>query len=764
MIRVPRCISAFVFISLLFTSSAYAQCDPVISGAIINVAAECFNESTALVVNPGSADQHGWQYSDDTGQDSVNGGTVGGTAFEIFGTAFSERYVPSAGDEINRYQLCLVLNSNLPLNGVAYGAAADGNIGWGDVLINLGTGDFLSTSQGSELFAVRFAGENDSGAADVGTYKDVSGMSVSGSNSGFAHWNAYANHVTNKGKSPVMGDLGSDPTGYYSGSISENVIDLGTLITQGVTFLTDQQLEDLGFDIDRWPGENIGFCWNKWDWIDPCGVIGGDGSLCRHCGELCGPGGDDSDNDGTKDCADDCDDDPAKTEPGQCGCGVADTDNDNDGTANCNDECVEDSAKTAAGLCGCGVADTDSDSDGTPDCNDDCESDPLKTTTGQCGCGVADTDSDQDGTANCNDGCVEDPEKTDAGICGCGVSDIDSDQDGTADCNDECIDDANKTSAGICGCGVADTDSDGDNVADCNDSCIDDADKVDPGICGCGVSDIDSDLDGIADCNDLCPEDSEKSEAGSCGCGVADVDSDEDGVLDCQDLCPNDADKTVPGQCGCGFTEHFCQDDSFAVCGDGLLHKSEQCDDGNSEIGDGCVNCQFEDDLILNSDCDVENTSELQAQLDGYAKSLEKKGRKYARKVTRLAKARGVSTIRWQKNIFEDLNRNQISAWTAIWVPSSIKITCNDAGTQFCSVVSNTESLQTYQIGIDNLLRLSRKIRRRLKREAVLAGDTRVLRKAKRYQRKYRKMQQLIISDLAQMPTTNLACADVVLP
>ena len=34
----------------------------------------------------------------------------------------------------------------------------------------------------------------------------------------------------------------------------------------------------------------------------------------------------DTDGDGTMDCIDDCPDDPAKTEPGACGCGVADTD------------------------------------------------------------------------------------------------------------------------------------------------------------------------------------------------------------------------------------------------------------------------------------------------------------------------------------------------------------------------------------------------------------------------------------------------------
>ncbi|MCP4845405.1 MAG: hypothetical protein GY901_09935, partial [Actinomycetia bacterium] len=47
----------------------------------------------------------------------------------------------------------------------------------------------------------------------------------------------------------------------------------------------------------------------------------------------------DSDGDGTPDCLDDCENDPDKTEPGECGCGVADTDMDGDGIADCNDPC-----------------------------------------------------------------------------------------------------------------------------------------------------------------------------------------------------------------------------------------------------------------------------------------------------------------------------------------------------------------------------------------------------------------------------------------
>ena len=266
--------------------------------------------------------------------------------------------------------------------------------------------------------------------------------------------------------------------------------------------------------------------------------------------------------------ADLCPDDPAKTEPGQCGCGVADTDSDGDGTADCVDGCPEDPAKTEPGLCGCGTPDTDTDNDGTPDCNDLCPEDPAKTEPGLCGCGVADTDTDNDGTPDCNDLCPEDPAKTAPGLCGCGTPDTDTDNDGTPDCNDLCPEDPAKTAPGLCGCGTPDTDTDNDGTPDCNDLCPEDPAKTAPGLCGCGVAETDTDNDGTPDCNDDCPEDPAKTAPGLCGCGTPDTDTDNDGTPDCNDLCPEDPAKTEPGLCGCGVAETDTDNDGTPDCND----------------------------------------------------------------------------------------------------------------------------------------------------------------------------------------------------
>ncbi|MDX2001408.1 MAG: T9SS type A sorting domain-containing protein [Chitinophagales bacterium] len=162
--------------------------------------------------------------------------------------------------------------------------------------------------------------------------------------------------------------------------------------------------------------------------FDCAGVLGGTAFVdsCNVCaggntGIVPNP---DADNDGVTDCNDGCPNDPAKINPGTCGCGTPDTDADSDGTPNCNDLCPNDANKVAPGVCGCSVPDTDSDNDGTPNCNDQCPNDSNKTVPGSCGCGILDIDSDFDFTPDCNDQCPLDPNKITPGICGCGQPDF----------------------------------------------------------------------------------------------------------------------------------------------------------------------------------------------------------------------------------------------------------------------------------------------------------------------------------------------------
>jgi len=208
------------------------------------------------------------------------------------------------------------------------------------------------------------------------------------------------------------------------------------------------------------------------------------------CAE-CPNAGPDGDGDGTPDSCDGCPTDPAKNDPGQCGCFNAETDTDGDGFADCVDGCPTDPTKNDPGQCGCNNPDIDSDKDGTADCVDGCPNDPAKIDPGVCGCGVADTDTDSDGTLDCLDGCPNDPNKTTPGVCGCGVADTDVDADGLLDCQDNCPNVANPGQADV----------DGDGAGDACDNCVFISNPTQGDCDNDGIGDACSIAGGSADCN-----------------------------------------------------------------------------------------------------------------------------------------------------------------------------------------------------------------------------------------------------------------------
>lgn len=119
--------------------------------------------------------------------------------------------------------------------------------------------------------------------------------------------------------------------------------------------------------------------------------------------------------------------------------------------------------------------------------------------------------------------------------------------------------------------------------------------------------DTDSDGDGIVNQNDNCPSVSNQNQEnfdGDSQGDACDSDDDNDGIPDQSDTCPNTPSGTQVDAGGCPLP---------AQCGNGLVENGEQCDDGNQNNNDACINICINNicgDGFVNSDveqCDDNN-------------------------------------------------------------------------------------------------------------------------------------------------------------
>lgn len=238
-----------VALGLLCLTAQGASANPL-NGVVFNVFLECLNDGVVLQRDDARVNEYNWQYA----IDPTNDGS-GGSKFEMFGMGVRE----------TQDSVWVVLNGNTPLAGVFDSAAADDNIGWGDLFFNLNpTTDFQTASGEGSLYGVRFAGTNDSGVSEVGLYGNVTAQSVTGANHGYASLNAYDNAIA----SADLGDMNADGyldngQRYYQGSSSLNTIASGTFLS-GINWLSEQELADGHFDSSLFGGsKTIAFSFNK---------------------------------------------------------------------------------------------------------------------------------------------------------------------------------------------------------------------------------------------------------------------------------------------------------------------------------------------------------------------------------------------------------------------------------------------------------------------------------------------------------------------
>jgi hypothetical protein len=230
---------------LLFASqpSQAATFKALNSNVISNIFTECINDGTASVMSDDHAAWQQWHYAHDSTTDGVNGTQVGGNVYEIFGIALKE----------TKDSIWVAINGNLPLTGQDGTPAADGNIGWGDFFLNFSGKDFTTASHDKDLFAVRFAGTNDSAVPSVGLYGGVSAISTTNINSGFSSIASYNQHVTHFGGFPSFGNLPANTT-YFDPHQSLNNIGSGDYLAD-IMVLTLADLQGMGYDSGQFSGQ-----------------------------------------------------------------------------------------------------------------------------------------------------------------------------------------------------------------------------------------------------------------------------------------------------------------------------------------------------------------------------------------------------------------------------------------------------------------------------------------------------------------------------
>ena len=181
-----------------------------------------------------------WNY----GIDAFGDGS-GGDIYDIQGMA-----IKSSGDNI-----FIALNSNMPLSGNSEGSASrarGGSIGWGDLFLNFSGDDFQTASQNGDLIGINFTDANDSDAATVGVYTDVTAKSITHNNQGYKHLQHYYNRgfyrENTMGTDYATQQAAFDEFGRKS-SI-RNVIDSGTFVG-GMSILSNSEMEAEGLDFEH---------------------------------------------------------------------------------------------------------------------------------------------------------------------------------------------------------------------------------------------------------------------------------------------------------------------------------------------------------------------------------------------------------------------------------------------------------------------------------------------------------------------------------
>lgn len=206
----------------------------IFCGAVVGVIAINFlgiHQPVAAFVT-----HQGWTYTVDTHNDSTPFNGNGHGPYEIFNLAY----------QVVDETVTIAINSNVNLStGNPSLVAQDGAVHFSDLLLNF-TGQTLDEANG-DLFGIRFAANNDSGAGSVGIYSDVTAMSVAHINDGWTSLGAYNDSVIASGVTPSIGDLLHDDAYFDLEQATPTAIATGTKIGD-IEFIAN--VNNLGLNLD----------------------------------------------------------------------------------------------------------------------------------------------------------------------------------------------------------------------------------------------------------------------------------------------------------------------------------------------------------------------------------------------------------------------------------------------------------------------------------------------------------------------------------
>jgi hypothetical protein len=187
---------------------------------------------------------NGWNYAND---DQLYDGSAGLSGNHNFGPRSRYDFYGIGFKQVGS-ELFVGINTSYSTTG----SNLISGVGYGDLFLDFGydAGSTFKNAQGA-LLGIKFA-PNDSGAANNGVYRNVTGKSVAGTNSGYTSLKNYNDKVKADNDNRNLanpnsrfGDLlWSDPyfDDYTRGAAIPNVINTGTLVNQSVRNLTTSEL------------------------------------------------------------------------------------------------------------------------------------------------------------------------------------------------------------------------------------------------------------------------------------------------------------------------------------------------------------------------------------------------------------------------------------------------------------------------------------------------------------------------------------------